>query len=109
VRIDALLAVGENSGGITTTNGHCEKSPVNDQRKRRVYKKHNIFFEVLRRSIPEDTTRFKPPIFGGFHPAAVSSALSAHACARARTRARTPTLVSNNQQGGALVDCGPMG
>jgi len=48
------------------------KSPVNDHCKRRVDRKKNIFFEDPRRSIPADTTLFKPPIFGGFRPATVS-------------------------------------
>ncbi len=43
-----------------------------DHRKRRVSRKKNIFFEVLRRSIPTDTTLFKPLIFGGFRPATVN-------------------------------------
>jgi hypothetical protein len=32
----------------------------------------NIFFEVLRKSIPKDTTLFKPPILGGFRPATIA-------------------------------------
>ena len=42
---------------------------MTEHRKQRVYRKKNIFFEVLRRSIPTDPTMFKPPIFCGFPPA----------------------------------------
>ena len=53
------------------------KSPVTDHRKRRVYRKKNIFFEELRRSIATDTTLFEPPIFGGFRLDPVSLIVAA--------------------------------
>ncbi len=64
---------------------------MTDQRKRRVSRKKNIFFEVLRGSIPTDTTLFKPPIFGGFCPATVSPP------GRAPAPAPAPELAQRNR------------
>ena len=59
---------------------------MTDHRKRRVSREKNIFFEVLRRSIPTDTTLFKPPIFGGFRLATVRVATGTRPTQRTKLR-----------------------